>query len=150
MTKILQKKKKYFQSDIEVRTARTIPKIIHVVALMKMIIIPEVEVDDVAVLMNTAITKECNVMASTGVAQMKVIIITREVTDDTACTQMTVPMTEIIPVQMKTVRMKEDADMIPEVLNLTCIVDAQVAVKEILTATGAVIEGNRGLVVKIA
>lgn len=145
-TKGLQIKKEYFQNAIEGHTVRIIPKAIT--ALMKIIIITGAVADFIAVLMNRVIMKEASTTESTEVALMQIRIIIREVIEGTAYAQMTVLMKEIVPVQMRTVGMKGDAGMIQEALSLTCIINAQVVVKEILTATGVIIEEDRGLTVK--
>lgn len=113
-------------------------------------IMTEVEVDSIAVLTNRAIMKEASITESTEVALTQIRVIIREVIEGTAYPQMTVFMKEIIPVQTRTVGMRGDTGMIPEAPSPTCIINVQVVVIEALTATGIVIEEDRGLVVKIA
>lgn len=147
-TKSLQIKKESFQNVTEGHTVRIVPKAIA--ALMKIIIITGVVADFTAVLMNRVIMKEASTTESTDiqVALMEIRISIREVIVGTAYAQMTVLMKEIVPVQVKTVGMKGDTGMIQEAPRLTCIINVQVVVKEILTATGVAIEENRGLAVK--
>ena len=126
------------------------PKVIT--ALMKIIIITGVVTGFIAVLMNRVIMTEASTTESTDVqvALTQIRISIREVIEGTAYAQMTVLMKEITQVQMRTVGMKGDTDMIQEALSLTCIINVQVVVKEILTTTGVVIEEDRGLAVKTA
>lgn len=132
MIKILLIRRAEFLNAIEVHIVRT--ALMRVAAVMKTNIIA----GDVAIVRKTVTTEESTKEREVTVQTKRTV--TKEVNAGIVCVQVTVQMREI-PVQMKTVRMSRDPDMIQDDTS-PIIIGIQIAVREIQVALMAIMKGR--------